>query len=316
MAVKTTLNVHRTLVCCLLFVSFEALAGRYGELFRHLRAGNQLFHDIYDTSLRTSTPEERVVTEKLIEMFCRLGVESSNFMDEHSLSGVSQWYRNNLSPKVSSDLPFKDLDEASYELRQLDLQQEDKPWDTEREIEIQGGYGEGEEPPRIGDTLRQWSSRFEALAQLQGTHLSTEAASQLQNLRLRQRFWQMTINAFSSEEALSDPQTFSPFMDMAQGVAAPFTTMNQSTFSLDGDLISGLSFVMSITRDHGIKSQALNLLRKLNRREGIWDSRDVVKMHELIISGECDSEPEECDLWCVREAPAGIPGIIEQLRRR
>ncbi|RSM17112.1 hypothetical protein CDV31_004005 [Fusarium ambrosium] len=316
MAVKTTLNVHRTLVCCLLFVSFEALAGRYGELFRHLRAGNQLFHDIHDMSLRTSPPEERVVTEKLLEMFCRLGVESSNFMDEHSLSGVSQWYRSNFSLKVSPDLPFKDLDEASYELRQLDLRQDDKPWDAEREIEIQGDYGEGEEQSKLGDALRQWSSRFEALAQLQGTHLSTDAGSQLQNLRLRQHFWEMTIDAFSSEEALSNPQTFSPFMAMAESVAAPFTAMNQSTFSLDGDLISGLSFVMSITRDHGIKSQALNLLCNLNRREGIWDSRDVVKMHELIISGECDSEPEECDMWCVREAPAGIPGIIQQLQRR
>ncbi|UPK96088.1 hypothetical protein LCI18_007023 [Fusarium solani-melongenae] len=317
MAAKSTLSIHRTLVCCLLFVSFEALAGRYGELFRHLRAGNQLFHDIHDTPVLSSTLEERVVTEKLIEMFCRLGVESSNFMDEHSLSGVSKWYRNNHLPKVSSNLPFKDLDEASYELRKLDLQQDDKPWDAEREVEPEGNYGKEEEPSSLGDALRQWTSRFEAFTQLQGTHLSTEAGSQLQNLRLRQRFWQMTVEAFSSEDALSNPETFSPFMTMAESVAVPFTTTNQSTFSLDGDLISGLSFVMSITRDDDIKSRALNLLRNLNRREGIWDSRDVVKMHELIMSvGESDSEPEECDLWCVREAPAGIPGIIEQLQRR
>lgn len=238
-------------------------------------------------------------------------------MDEHSLLGVLQWYHNNLTPKASSDLPFRDLDEASYELRQLDLRQEDKPWDVEREIEPEGSYGEEEKPSSLGDALRQWSSRFEAFTQLQGTHLSTEAGSQLQNLRLRQRFWQLTIDAFSSEDALSNPQIFSPFMAMAESVATPFTTMNQSTFSLDGDLISGLSFVVSITRDSGIKSQGLNLLRNLNRREGIWDSRDVVKMHELIMSvGESNSEPEECDLWCVREAPAGIPGIIEQLQRR
>lgn len=258
-----------------------------------------------------------MVTEKLIEMFCRLGVESSNFMDEHSLSGVSQWYRNNLTPKAPSDLPFKDLDEASYELRKLDLRHEDKPWDAEREIEPETSYGEDGDPSSLGDALHQWSSRFEVFTQLLGTHLSTEAESQLQNLRLRQRYWQMTIDAFSSEDALANPQTFSSFMAMAESVATPFTTMNQSTFSLDGDLISGLSFVMSITRDDGIKSRALNLLRNLNRREGIWDSWDVVKMHELIMSAaESDIEPEECDLWGVREAPAGIPGIIEQLRKR
>ncbi|KAH6975044.1 hypothetical protein BKA56DRAFT_553495 [Ilyonectria sp. MPI-CAGE-AT-0026] len=314
MAVRSTSNMHCILVCCLLFVSFESLSGRYTELFKHLRAGNEIFH----SPLRASIPEERAVTEKLVEMFCRLGVESSSFMDEHCLSGLSQWYCDNSTTSTISCLPFKNLDEASYELRQLDLRQTDKPWDVDRELESTDNNGEGGAPCLVlDDAFRRWNLRFEALTQFQEIYVSTKAGPQLRNLRLRQQFWQMTMNAFSSEDALSNPQTFIPLMTVAESVAAPFIDMNQPTFSLDGDLIFSLSLVASIAQNEGIKSQALDLLRKLNRREGIWDSHDVVEMHELMMSvnrGECG--PEEWD-WCYeREAPAGIPGIIKQLRTR
>ncbi|KAH7136897.1 hypothetical protein B0J13DRAFT_506637 [Dactylonectria estremocensis] len=314
MGARSTSNMHCILVCCLLFVSFESLTGRYSELFKHLRAGNELFH----APLHTSTPEERAVTEKLVEMFCRLGVESSSFMDEHCLSGVSQWYCDNSTTSTISCLPFKNLDEASYELRQLDLRPTDKPWDTDREIELADGREqEGASSLDLGDAFRRWNLRFEALARRQEVYLVTKAGPQLRNLRLRQQFWQVTINSFSSQEALSNPQTFAPLMAVAESVAAPFIAMNQPTFSLDGDLIFSLSFVASIAQDDGIKSQALDLLRKLNRREGIWDSHDVVEMHELMLSvNKCGGGPEESDGCCESEAPAGIPGIIRHLRTR
>ncbi|KAH6894674.1 hypothetical protein B0T10DRAFT_527390 [Thelonectria olida] len=256
MSAKSTSNMHCILVCCLLFISFEALSGRYAELFRRFRAGNQLFH----TPQPISTPEEGAVAEKLVEMFCRLGVESSNFMDEHGLPG---------------------------ELRQLDLRQADKPWDSCREIESGDQSDEEGRTPSLTpeDSFRQWSSRLEATARVKEASLSTEAESHLRNLRLP--------------------------------VAAPFIAMNQTAFSLDGDLIPGLSFVASIAQHDGIKSQALDFLRNLNRREGIWDSHDVVEMRQLIMSVDGSHvESGECVPWCKTGVPAGIPGLIEELRRR
>ncbi|KAF5011170.1 hypothetical protein FDECE_2695 [Fusarium decemcellulare] len=309
-------DIHNILICCLLFVSFEGLTGRYGELFKHLRSGNRLFYSL----LPASTAEERVVSEKLTEMFCRIGVESSSFMDEHCLSGMSQWYSHNSSQDATTRPQFNSLDEASYELRRLDLRYSNKPWDVGADHVSEASQNTEEQAPglTLQEGLREWNQRFESFeASCQLKDHSDESISQLQNLRLRRLFWQMTIDAFASEEARSNTELFVPFMTVAESVAAPFIATGQSTFSLDGDLISGLFFVVSVTADDGIKLQALDLLRQLNRREGIWDSNDVVEMHELSVSfNESDGAGMETSGRCETEIHAGLPGIIQELRRK
>ncbi|EXL39711.1 hypothetical protein FOCG_17682 [Fusarium oxysporum f. sp. radicis-lycopersici 26381] len=306
MATQTSIStLHNIMVCCLLFIAFEGLTGRYNELLQHLRAGNRLFHD---ASHCKSSSEEHAMTEKLTEMFCRLGVESSSFMDQHCLSGVSQWCHENTMTDTTSHPSFENLDQASYELRQLDLKHQDKPWETDPDAD-------GLHSPGVKNAFSQWSLRFDAFARVKGNDLPSGAMAQLQNLRLRQQWWDLMFNAFSSEEALSNPNTFVSFLDAADTVAAPFTAANQPTFSLDGDLISSLSFVASVAQVSKVKSRALDLLRSLNRREGIWDSHDVVEMHELMMSSTRPArQSREYDLGSEADERAGIPGIINKLR--
>ncbi|EMT62891.1 hypothetical protein FOC4_g10001088 [Fusarium odoratissimum] len=103
-------DLHIIMICCLLFVSFEGLTGRYDELLQHLSAGISLF----DSALPSSNEEERAMTTKLAEMFCRLGVESSNFMqNDAGVSGMRKWYHTNKPQHSQSPKPFSNLDEAS-----------------------------------------------------------------------------------------------------------------------------------------------------------------------------------------------------------
>ncbi|EWZ82365.1 hypothetical protein FOWG_14046 [Fusarium oxysporum f. sp. lycopersici MN25] len=97
----------------------------------------------------------------------------------------------------------------------------------------------------------------------------------------------------------------------------------QPTFSLDGCLVSGLSFVAISTQGGDEKVQALDLLRKLNHREGIFDSNDIVEMHELVAmdmdwgsgsDSDSDTDIEEPDPPL--RAPKGIPQMIEVLARK
>ncbi|RKL40450.1 hypothetical protein BFJ70_g5679 [Fusarium oxysporum] len=71
------------------------------------------------------------------------------------------------------------------------------------------------------------------------------------------------------------------------------------------------------------KVQALDLLRKLNHREGIFDSNDIVEMHELVAmdmdwgsgsDSDSDTDIEEPDPPL--RAPKGIPQMIEVLARK
>ncbi|KAI9147531.1 hypothetical protein HJFPF1_12557 [Paramyrothecium foliicola] len=300
MRVTSVTDLHCILVCCLLFISFEGLTGRYDELLRHLSAGITLFR-----SLPTTINEEQAVTKKLVEMFSQLGIESSNFMDDPFLLGVTEWYQEESFAMPEQIIPFGDLDEATYELRKLDLLYEDKPWHLDKEL-FDGASG-----PTVEDALRQWNARFE----VSSCSIAAGRESEMARLQLRKLYWQMATTAFSSEEAAADSQVFDPFLSAAELVAAPLVAAGQPTFSLDGSLISGLQFVSTTTSDEATKDRAINMLRNLNRREGLLDSRDMVKLHEIAMEPDRDLSSEE-QLSILTEksrAPAGIPRLIERL---
>ncbi|EXL74442.1 hypothetical protein FOPG_10470 [Fusarium oxysporum f. sp. conglutinans race 2 54008] len=303
-------DLHIIMICCLLFVSFEGLTGRYDELLQHLSAGISLF----DSALPSSNDEERAMTTKLAEMFCRLGVESSNFMqNDPSVSGMRKWYHTNKPQHSQSPKPFSNLDEASSALRHLDVLYDEKPWHYE------GSDAEGTETlvseasTNLQSALDGWTARLDALYEARNEDIMIEGEQQYRNLRLRQQYWQMVINSYSTKEAAANPKAFEPFLAAAREAAAPFIALRQPTFSLDGDLISGLGFVASTTTDDETKVQALDLLWRLNRREGLLDSRDFVELHELARALETCEEPNFDENW-KPTAAAGLPTIIERLR--
>ncbi|KAH6949122.1 hypothetical protein DER45DRAFT_580699 [Fusarium avenaceum] len=311
-AASSAQDLHIIMICCLLFISFEGLTGRYDELLRHLSAGIELFH----LPLPSSTVEDRIITERLAEMFCRLGVESSNFMnnDPH-ISGMKYWYRNNSNRGPQSPIPFKNFDEASFALRQLDVLYEIKPWYDEGSNDEHKVRLVTEGSKTLQDALNEWTKRFETLYQLRKEELLIKEEQQYHNLCVRQKYWQMAIDAHASEEAAADDTIFQPFLAAAREAAAPLIALGRPTFSLDGDLISGLTFVASTTTDAQIKVQALDLLWQLNRRESLLDSREIVEMHELARALEtCTNEPDFDPSW-EPTAAAGIPTIIERLRK-
>ncbi|SCO90173.1 uncharacterized protein FRV6_14301 [Fusarium oxysporum] len=305
-------DLHIIMICCLLFVSFEGLTGRYDELLQHLSAGISLFR----SELPSSTDEERAMTTKLAEMFCRVGVESANFMEsDPSVSGMEMWYRTSKTQDLQSPKPFSNLDEASSALRQLDVVFDEKPWHYEGSDDPNKASLVEEASKKLQGALDQWTARLDALYELRKEDILIEGEQQYRNLRLRQKYWQMSIDSYSSDEAAASPETFEPFLAAAREAAAPLIALRQPTFSLDGDLISGLAFVASTTADDETKVQALDLLWRLNRREGLLDSRDIVEMHELARALEtCTEEPDFDETW-KPTAAAGIPTIIERLRK-
>ncbi|KAI8660887.1 Zn(2)-C6 fungal-type domain-containing protein [Fusarium keratoplasticum] len=294
MSADSVYNRHCILICCLLFVSVEGLMGRYDDLLRHLRSGNQLL----SSSLNGFTPDGDAVNEKLVDMFSRLSTESSNFCRKNIASGVSLWYQANANPNMMSAHPFRDLDEASYELQRLSVRRTDNAWYSRVECE-DDDTDDVESENRLAmihENFAAWNSRFEAMTCLNQANLPVESSSQLRNLCLAQQFWKLTSAVLAPDEPISgpisDPTFFYDFMAAATSAAEPLIAMNQPTFSLDGDLISGLNFVAALAIHPSVadvKIQALDLLRRLNRREGVWDSRDVVRLYELMAAADEES---------------------------
>ncbi|CAF3612953.1 unnamed protein product [Fusarium graminearum] len=314
MTQSCTENLHVVLICCLLFISFEGLTGRYDEFIKHLRAGLALFN----SKLPSSTFEDRMITEKLAEMFCRLQVESANFMPiNEGASGVERWYRNNAIQGSQSVAPFNSLNEASLVLRQLDVLQDEKPWHYEGSDGVDKERLMTEASQRLQKSLDEWTARLDAFCNLRAEGLSAREEQQYDNLCLRQKYWQMVIDSYEgmSGKAGPSPKLFEPFLVAARKAASPIIALQQPTYSLEGDLISGLTFIASSAEDEEVKVQALDLLWRLNRREGLLDSRDVVEMHELSRAlSQLTVTPTVDEHWKPK-APAGIPSIIERLRK-
>ncbi|KAF4443204.1 hypothetical protein F53441_11513 [Fusarium austroafricanum] len=316
MSAPSDYNIHCILICCLLFMTCEGLTGRYDELLKHLASGDTILQSVGYSGF----PEDSGVMERLIDMFCQMGLESCGFMGDHPLPGMKKWCRKDPAYRANDKSEFESPDEASFALHQLRLHHDFAPWNPDREDGLDNDNA-------FEDLLGQWSSNFTALSERQiETPASLGMTAHLNNLRLRQEYLQMYIDVYDNEER-KPLKPYDRFIEAAEQVAAPLIALGQPTFSLDGCLVSGLSFVaVSAAEDEDIKSRALDLLQKLDHREGIFDSNDIVEMHRLIAidtiewdsgsdsDSDSDSGVEEFDPPL--RAPVGIPAMIEVLTRK
>ncbi|KAF5985542.1 hypothetical protein FCOIX_2036 [Fusarium coicis] len=311
MSAPSNENIHCILICCLLFMTCEGLTGRYDELLQHLAAGDTVFQSLrYQSSSNTSD-----MMQGLVDIFSEMGLASSGYMGDHPLPGIKKWCRSDSGTEAGCDSPFATLSEASYALHELRLHHDFQPWNPEREDGLTNDSV-------FEDILRRWNSRFEALTQRLLPNLSSDEIAHIQTLQLHYQSLQMYINAYDNKgRQPSDP--YKDFIEAAEKVAVPLIALDQPTFSLDGCLVSGLSFVAISNEGGDERLQALELLRKLNHREGIFDSNDIVEMHEMIAmdmdwgsgsDSDSDSDIEEPDPPL--RAPKGIPQMLEVLARK
>lgn len=301
--VKSSHDIQCVLTCCLLFVCLESMTGRYSESIRHLRAGTQLLtnsHTEHDA-------EELEMAEKMANMFARLGIGISIFIEEEIVPR-----RLNDGGPLNIDhgphVPFTSLHEASLALRRIDVYYihlmfsrrdsvcQPPPAERERAFDL------------LEDRLVIWSSRFDLTVKaLQFQHLSDADQEQMMQMRLTQRLWQLFVPYGTICHPILALSSFSAFLDEAENLAKPFIAMGCPTYAVEGDLVSGLSLITTLATDAQIRSRALSLLRSLNRREGVWDSREIVELHEATLSHE-DSQ-----YWYAREVEGGIPGYMRVL---
>lgn len=301
--VDTPYDLQCVLTCCLLFVCLESMSGRYSESIRHFKAGTQLLSNL---QIKHDSKEPEMA-EEVADMFAGFGIGISIFMEEV------------LVPRRPSDggplqidgrpgVPFSSLSEASLAQRRLDVYYIQLMFSASDSIcefpaaEWERVFG------LLQDRLTIWSSRFDATVEaLQTQSLSHADQEQIIRMRLTQRLWQLFVPCDTTCHPNLASESLSAFLDEAEKLAKPFITAECPTFAVDGDLVSGLSLVTTLATDAHTRSRALGLLRSLNRREGVWDSRDIIELHEATLSHE------DSHYWYTREVEGGIPGYMRLL---
>ncbi|KAF4966593.1 hypothetical protein FSARC_5757 [Fusarium sarcochroum] len=317
MSLDSDFDLQCTLVCCLLFVAFESITGRYCESIRHIRAGTRLL----SSPALASNTKQRDAIEKLTEMFSSLGVEASIFMEDTIIPDLRLGYYDSIYSVDTPGQPFRDLDEAAGELRKLDVASVDimhqMPSCSDTSSDGTASYKNSPEYDKFNPLWKEldvkfqrWNSRFELTKKHIATWEYQELLSpQLNYLTLQQKFWGMCVKWEPEDESGPPIETVKAFLDAAETLAQTLTTPGHPSFSLDGDLVSGLSFVLEMCPDKTLQSRAMNLLRRLNRREGVWDSREIVELHEATRALD---DPEA---FYKREIPGGIPAYAAELAR-
>lgn len=302
-AVETSYDMQCVLTCCLLFVCLESMSGRYSESIRHFRAGTQLL-----ASLQTkNNAEDQDIAEEIAEMFARFGIGISIFMEE-AIMPRRPSHGAPLQTSGGPGVPFSSLNEASLALRQIDVYYVNLMFSGSNLVCEPPSAGKEKAFDALEDRLTIWSSRFDATVEpLQFESLSDADQEQVMRLRLTQRMWQLFVPCDATCHSALASSSFLAFLDEAENLAEPFIAMKCPTFAVDGDLVSGLSLVTTLATDVQIRSRALDLLRSLNRREGVWDSREIIELHEATLSHE-DSQ-----YWYTREVEGGIPGYMRLL---
>ena len=355
-------STYGALLCCLMFVTFESLLGRYSESIKHIQSGFQLLASL-DATGKIGDAD---LWQQTYDMFARLGLEFSAFMDAPLMPALPS---NTPPVPVADDThrPFSDLNEALYSLRRLDIGHFTALHEAEQQhlITLSPLRGSSQQPtleekkartdpyaqglpPRgasrspvsfahtvtdendkykntvpvtfgplweehWNDRFYAWNRRFELTVQELTSRfgdLPDRSRSMLDRLRLQQSFWMMAAELSKSGDDAAGVSyaTCEACLQQAERLAAPFLAAKKPTFSLDGDLISDLSFIISACRDRDQQQRALRLLRSLNRREGIWDSREIAEMHEFSIAlGVADVSDDE--LGC------SVPALMRSLAR-
>lgn len=296
-------EIQCVLTCCLLFVCLESMSGRYSESIRHFKAGTQLLANL---QIKHDS-QEPAMAETVADMFAGFGIGISIFMEEVLVPCRSS-DGGPLQIEGGPGVPFSSLNEAALSLRRIDVYYiqlmfsgsdpicEPPPAEKERGFDL------------LEDRLTNWSSRFDATVEaLQSQLLSDAEQEQIMRMRLTQRLWQLFVPYDTTCHPVYASTSFSAFLDEAESLANHFITAECPTFAVDGDLVSGLSLVTTLATDAQIRSRSLSLLRSLNRREGVWDSRELTELHEATLTHE-DSQ-----YWYTREVEGGIPGYMRLL---
>lgn len=255
------------------------MVGRYGESLKHLKAGLHLLNS-QDPLTKSTSPE---LITAIFNQFSDIGIDYSILIEEH-LVPPSTAQRSLEDSRNLRRTPFESFSDAAAELRHMDLM-------AMESMIFMGNpscNGPSEAEYALEARFRAWGDRLDlTVANLSPGSISTQQALQVENLRLQQGIWLMSMHLDTPEKDQSAIDiACESFYQHAEPIARYLISLQRPTFSGDGDLIIGLSLVIYLTSDKNLQEEVCLLLEAMNRREGGWDSRDVAELHRAWISQE------------------------------
>ncbi|ESZ93001.1 hypothetical protein SBOR_6622 [Sclerotinia borealis F-4128] len=287
------------LMSCILFVCFDSLRGHFSSAIMHLQSGLKILHD---NRLRNNSQDEDMIEEIIAPMFMRLCIQAILYIDTRTIPERMAFARvisttssrENIIPRE-----FKNLDVARRSLLQASdsLFRGGYLWDGNLPAACQPS-GAMDLYVQSRSQLDAWKDSFENFMRSQS---HTFDSKQLRGAALcKIHYTTVHIMARVTEPDLNDTRSikhsnndpkkssvfeleFQMVVNLARSLinaAEEDSKAGKSslTFSTDLGLIAPLYYTCVKSPNETTRRQALELLLRCPRKEGMWDSSSTINL--------------------------------------
>jgi hypothetical protein len=283
-------GLHVSLLCCILFTSFEWLRGSYAAAIIHLKSGLNILRQWTSMATSPNTPTAHIIRRHLAPMFVRLSIQARTFSQDVT---PMPWLSTGL-------LGFTDYNEAQNKEQHL----------RAARIALDAVCGEVYLQPSnltlistnftlSPPTAYEFSLRLAKWCAEYHTHLLPiipipldEEAPRPENINLT--LWYTMLSVLQATSMTDDPMQldeytpqFTRVVQLAKMLVQPHTdTQDTPRFRVDMETVPMLYHVASKCRHPSLRREAIALLRSSANREGLWDGWAVARLAEEIMEME------------------------------
>lgn len=271
------------LICCILFISFEAIRGNHTSAVQHLQGGLKIL-----SHCRQNQRGSKIIQDELVPIFLRLSIQLKTITDFECVS-------EDAGPSITS-IPstFSSVSEASNSFyiimdkildfvdgQSAKLEEKVPPAELSIALEGQGS---------CALLFEQWHFAFDNLLSRSSKKMSSNDLSGSMLLQVHYATAFIMLYAVSVLQLTYDqflPQ-FEKIVSLSRVLikdSAATMTPGKRSLCIDMGIIAPLYFTATRCRDPMLRREAASIL-SLPRREGTWDGQGAASIVEQLIATE------------------------------
>ncbi|PWY68488.1 hypothetical protein BO70DRAFT_366151 [Aspergillus heteromorphus CBS 117.55] len=263
-----------TLVCCLLFITFELLQGQYDTAFMHLKSGLDIINRL--KAHRQLVPRDcrqSIVEQSLVASFAHMDNQVAYFQRKEPTL--------HLDDDLEDYLPLEDPKMVFCSLG--DIRRTFEPLlNAGTRFMIQSGMNTDphhtnnllQKKQRLLSQLHRFSRLFELFRRESYQHLSSKEQLGADIVLLRQRTLLLNLDTcvrpWNDRPVDNYASDHEDIVTMAEGIIC--RTSVRPSLSIDVGIVLPLCLVVLSCRDPVVRRRAVDALRSWPHHEGPWDS--------------------------------------------
>jgi hypothetical protein len=301
-------NVESVLLCCMLFVCFDSLRGNYTAASTHLNSGLKIL------CLEKDAGKLSPSYAKIIEQFTCLGLSTGVFMDSHlpENNTHSIWSQFSYLGSGRDNSNSKTIDDARHNINMI-FNNFMLHHTMSQNTDYLSGYEASVETSTTCEDLAAWNRNFDAMIlRKDPANLSPDALRGSILMKIHHASLLAIVNGVKQVEGDDVNALYQTIVTLARSLinATSTSTRTKANISSGLGLVSPLFVAISRCTVLELRREALELLKAVPCREGLWDAEIVARIAIEVL----DIEERE-NRAVVREGKTGeLDTKVQELR--